>query len=199
MGVEIGAGTSGQYPNTVGIDASELLPGDLGFMADGNGWGHVLMFAGYDSSGSRMWVHCTSGSGVVLNTPSYESSLSLRRLTLVDYEAPVSQQAWGEPLYEIEVTVTHYCACAKCCGKSVWDPEYGITASGTTVEQGRTVAVDPEVIPIGSILYIDSHRYVAEDVGGAVIGNHVDIYFDSHADALEFGVQEAEVWLWTES
>lgn len=95
-------------------------------------------------------------------------------------------------------TLTAYCACSECCGKAVWDPLYGVTASGTTVQQGRTVAVDPEVIPLGSVLYINGDRYIAEDTGGAVQGNHVDIYFDSHEKALEFGVQEMDVWIWRE-
>ena len=86
LGAEIGAGTSGQYANSRGIAASELKPGDLGFLAgpDGGGWDHVLIFAGYNSGGGRMWVHCTAGSGVVLDTPGYEGSLVLRRLTGVD-------------------------------------------------------------------------------------------------------------------
>lgn len=43
VGVEIGAGCNGQYPNTYGVSAAELLPGDLGFLADDDGWGHVLI------------------------------------------------------------------------------------------------------------------------------------------------------------
>lgn len=88
LGVDIGAGTFGQFPNTVGLSAAELLPGDLGFLPkeSGSGWNHVLIFAGYGESGQRMWVHCTSGSGVVLNTVSYDSSLYLRRLTMVNYD-----------------------------------------------------------------------------------------------------------------
>jgi len=92
-------------------------------------------------------------------------------------------------------TLTAYCSCFECCGKFEGDPWYGITASGTEAAEGRTVAVDPEVIPLGSVLYINGERYVAEDTGGAIEGNHIDIYFSSHADALEFGVQEAEVFL----
>ena len=97
LGVNIGAGTSGQYPNTVAISEAELLPGDLGFLAesDGSGWNHVLMFAGYSETGERMWVHCSSGSGVILNTPSYDSSIVLRRLTNVDYDAPVPETGTG--------------------------------------------------------------------------------------------------------
>ena len=93
-------------------------------------------------------------------------------------------------------TCTAYCACPLCCGKATTDPAYGITASGTTVKAGRTVAVDPEVIPLGSILYINGERLIAEDTGGAIEGNRIDIYFDSHDKALEYGVQEWEVWIW---
>ena len=134
MGVDIGAGTSGQYPNTVGVSASELLPGDLGFLAesDGNGWNHVLIFAGYGESGERMWVHSSGGQGVILNTPSYESSLSLRRPVNVDFDAPVSGEVSGTPISTLEVDVTHYCACAKCCGSNA----DGITASGKKVARG---------------------------------------------------------------
>lgn len=90
VGVEIGAGCNRQYTNTYGISASQLLPGDLGFLADGSDWGHVLIFAGYSSDGTRMWVHSASGTGVVLNSPDYEGRLSYRRLSIVDYDAPVA-------------------------------------------------------------------------------------------------------------
>ncbi len=108
VGVEIGAGCNGQYPNTYGISAAELLPGDLGFLADDDGWGHVLIFAGYDAEGTRMWVHSSGGIGVILNTPSYEGRLSYRRLSIVDYDAPVVNSPNGEALYTLEVEVTHF-------------------------------------------------------------------------------------------
>ena len=91
VGVEIGAGCNRQYTNTYGISASQLLPGDLGFLADGSDWGHVLIFAGYSADGTRMWVHSASGTGVVLNSPDYEGRLSYRRLSIVDYDAPIMQ------------------------------------------------------------------------------------------------------------
>ena len=84
-----------------------------------------------------------------------------------------------------------YCPCEKCCG--IWAD--GITASGAKAVQGRTIAVDPAVIPLGSLVIIDGVSYVAEDTGAGIEGNTVDIYFDSHAQALEFGVRYSEVWL----
>ena len=87
-----------------------------------------------------------------------------------------------------EFVITHYCACEKCTDGD------GITATGTKATEGRTIAVDPEVIPYGTIVIIDGHTYVAEDCGGAIKGNKIDIYMDSHRAALEAGVKVVEVF-----
>lgn len=75
-------GSFNQYKNAEKITWDALLPGDLGFLLneDGNSCSHVLMFAGYDDEGNRMWVHSTGGEGVVFNTPSYETDLKLGRI-----------------------------------------------------------------------------------------------------------------------
>jgi len=89
-----------------------------------------------------------------------------------------------------EYELTAYCPCEICCGKY----SDGITYSGTHATYGRTIAVDPKVIPIGSTVYIDGIGIrIAEDIGGAIDGKHIDIYFDNHEDALDFGVQNANV------
>lgn len=67
------------------------------------------------------------------------------------------------------------------------------TATGTKPTPGRTVAVDPNVIPYGSEVIINGHTYIAEDCGGAIKGNRVDIVFATHREALNFGIQYAEV------
>lgn len=88
-----------------------------------------------------------------------------------------------------EFKLTAYCACEKCCGKSD-----GITASGAKVQQGITIAADTDILPFGTNVIINGHEYTVQDRGGAIKGNRIDIYFDSHEDALEFGVQKAEVY-----
>ena len=184
VGVEIGAGCNGQYPNTYGISAAELLPGDLGFLADDDGWGHVLIFAGYDAEGTRMWVHSSGGIGVILNTPSYEGRLSYRRLSIVDYDAPVVNSPNGEALYTLEVEVTHYCACAKCCGSNA----QGLTASGKQAAVGM-VAMSSHY-PFGTQIMINGTMYTVEDRGGSGIENNiqrVDIYVPDHQKALRMG------------
>lgn len=100
----------------------------------------------------------------------------------------------------LTVKVTAYCSCVKCCG--VWSKDHPSrqgtdyeqhTTSGTIPVAGRTVAVDPDIIPLGSKILIDGHEYIAEDTGSGVKGNHIDIYFDSHEEALEWGVKTLEV------
>jgi 3D (Asp-Asp-Asp) domain-containing protein len=101
-----------------------------------------------------------------------------------------------------EFKLTAYCPCEQCCG--YWattrpTDENGnliiYTASGTVAQAGRTIAVDPSVIPHGTEVTINGHTYVAEDTGYLIVGNRIDIYFDTHEEALEFGVQYADVYL----
>ena len=87
--------------------------------------------------------------------------------------------------------ITAYCGCTKCCGK--WAD--GITASGTTAQAGRTLAVDPNLIPLGSSVIIDGHTYIAEDTGGAIKGNKIDMFFNTHSEALSWGVKYKNVTL----
>ena len=79
--------------------------------------------------------------------------------------------------------VTAYCACSKCCGKRT-----GITASGTRATAGRTVAASSQ-FSFGTKLVINGKTYIVEDRGGAIKGNKIDIYMNSHAEALAWGVK----------
>ncbi len=86
------------------------------------------------------------------------------------------------------VQLTAYDANFQSTGKNVGDPQYGITFSGTTVEEGRTIAVDPKVIPMGWWVYIEGYGFRrAEDKGSGVKGKHIDIYFEDGDYAIEFG------------
>jgi 3D (Asp-Asp-Asp) domain-containing protein len=71
-----------------------------------------------------------------------------------------------------------------------------ITATGTAARAGRTVAVDPSVIPLGSRIYIEGvGERIAEDVGGGVKGHHIDVYLGSVPQARDFGVRRGKVSL----
>jgi 3D (Asp-Asp-Asp) domain-containing protein len=105
--------------------------------------------------------------------------------------APTEEPQSVEPVLESLGTfkLTAYCPCSKCCGE--WAD--GITYTGTIATADRTVAVDPSVIPLGSTLYINGQAYIAEDIGGAIKNNRIDVFFDTHEAALQFGVLYADV------
>ena len=195
VGVSLHAGTYGQWDNSYAIDESELLPGDLGFLMNdgGSGWNHVLIFAGYGEDGSRKWVHSEGGIGVHLNTPSYEGRLSLRRPKNVDFDQEVGSSAYGEPLYSLQVNVTHYCACTRCCGPNA----QGITASGKRVAVGM-VAMSSHY-PFGTQIMINGIMYTVEDRGGSGIENdigRVDIFVPDHNEALRMGRYDTTAYIY---
>ena len=83
--------------------------------------------------------------------------------------------------------VTAYCSCARCCGKT-----NGITASGTRATANHTVAA-PSTFAFGTQMVINGKTYVVEDRGGAIQGNRIDIYMNSHSEALAWGVRYLDV------
>lgn len=86
--------------------------------------------------------------------------------------------------------ITAYCPCKKCSEQ--WGNK---TSTGVIAKEGRTIAVDPKVIPYGTIVVINGKEYVAEDCGGAIKKNKIDIYFENHDTARQFGVQYIEVYI----
>lgn len=102
---------------------------------------------------------------------------------------------YGEPLGRFKLTA--YTAGFESCGKRPNDPLYGITATGTKVREYHTIASDWDVLPPGTKVRIEGFPYIytVEDCGGAVRGNHIDIYMEDLDEALEWGVREREVWL----
>jgi LysM repeat protein len=103
--------------------------------------------------------------------------------------------AMGGLNYSIEKvltsTLTAYTAGVESTGKSKDHPEYGITFSGKRVQEGRTIAVDPAVIELGTTVYIEGIGLrTAEDIGSAVKGTRIDVYIEDLEEALEFGVQK---------
>ena len=99
-------------------------------------------------------------------------------------------------------TVTAYCSCKECCGTSkanrpkIHGKRRILTASGMLAHQGITVAVDTNVIPMHSKILIQGVGIrIAQDRGGAIKGKKIDLYFNDHDEAIEFGKQSRKVWL----
>ena len=98
--------------------------------------------------------------------------------------------------------LTAYCSCEICCDEYALNrpkDENGnpivYTANMSVAKQGVTVAADTNVLPFGTTLLIDGHEYIVQDRGGAIKGNRIDVYFDSHQEARQFGVQYREVFV----
>lgn len=85
--------------------------------------------------------------------------------------------------------LTAYCSCSICRNK--WGKRTAVNPT-----QGRTIAVDPTVIPYGTSVYIEGYgTYIAEDTGGVIKNSRIDMFFNSHTEALKFGVRYADVYL----
>lgn len=140
-------------------------------------------------------------------SPSPMASMASAQVLPVSYAASPEVsiiEVEPEPESLGEFVLTAYCPCVHCCGE--WSAEHPSrigtdyiqkTASGTIPTAGRTIGVDPSVIPFGTTVIINGHEYVAEDRGGAIKGNKIDIFFSDHAEALDFGRQTAEVFIKT--
>ncbi len=102
-----------------------------------------------------------------------------------------------------EFVATAYDLSYESCGKESTHPEYGITFSGTKATKGKTIAVDPEIIPLGSKVYIEFPErytklngwYIAEDTGSKIKGNIIDVFFGESAqkEAMEFGRRKVKI------
>lgn len=125
---------------------------------------------------------------------------------LQDNEEKIEKQVEGKmeikKTYIGEFILTAYCGCEECCGEWAIDrpvdengKEIVYGASGQKLEQGISIAVDPSVIPYGTRVEIDGKIYIAQDCGGAIKENRIDVYHDLHQDALNFGVQTKLVYI----
>lgn len=141
----------------------------------------------------------TSSSGVDRSDEtrveaSMKSSLSTEQITEEVKEPEVISLG--------EYRLTAYCGCSKCCGK--WGENRPLDESGKPIvytanmsiaKEGVTIAADINILPYDTKVIIDGHEYIVQDKGGVINGNRIDIYFESHQDALNFGVQYKEIYI----
>lgn len=125
---------------------------------------------------------------LMFNQVLKEQQLSLKKqqdkLKKEEKEQEAKKQEEVKKGWTHEFHVTAYCGCYSC------SEGYGTqTSTGVTAEAGRTIAVDPDVVPYGSKVQINGHTYVAEDCGGAINGYEIDIYMDEHSSTDRFGSQ----------
>lgn len=117
----------------------------------------------------------------------------------------VFSKFWGDKAIEDGLfEVTGYCNCGECCGwvldkdgKAVYNygrqkgktKKIGLTSTGKKARRG-TIAADPKVFKMGTKLEIPGYGTgVVEDIGGAIKGRHIDLWFPSHEEAKRWGKQ----------
>ena len=120
---------------------------------------------------------------------SYEEAKRFGRKKCAIYRH--SELPEESPYYLGEFQVTGYCSCTICCGEK----EERLTKSETVPRASHTVAADLSVIPLGTRIVIDDVVYTVEDTGKAVEGMRLDIFFDSHEEAVRYGRKEKYVYL----
>ena len=110
-------------------------------------------------------------------------------------QEPIEEKKEHASLGEFKLTA--YCPCEKCCGIWAYNRPNGVVygAIGEELKEGYSIAVDPSVILYGTEVVINGKTYKAQDCGGAIKGNRIDVYFNDHDDALEFGVQYADIFI----
>lgn len=102
--------------------------------------------------------------------------------------SPVSVNAKKINMGEFKLTA--YCPCCRC------SKGYGrSTSSGKSARSDHTIAVDKSRIDLGSKVKIGKKIYTAEDTGSGVVGDHIDIFFDTHDEVEEFGKKYRKVWV----
>lgn len=133
----------------------------------------------------------TKGAQEAILAPVATSKPSAPILPLPDETKP-PKEAWTT------VTATAYCPCKKCCGVWAENRPDGIvyTASGAEAVQGVTIAADWSIYPPGTVLFVEGlGEMVVQDRGGAIQGQKIDVYFESHDDALQFGRQNVRFYI----
>ena len=127
-------------------------------------------------------------NSIIIEAEAEEISRNFEKVTTIETKEPELKSLGF-------FTVTAYCCCKECCGKDSTHPAYGITKLGTKAIEGKTIAVDPNIIPLGTTVYLNGNSYVAEDTGFAIKGKKIDLFINDHQRAKVFGVQEMEVKL----
>lgn len=126
---------------------------------------------GLDNTLGEKWMECNSRQAELQNT-NIELQSKIDKVRLRQ----------RSKAYIGNFTIAHYDP-HSCCGTGT-----GKTATGTVATPGRTIAVDPRIIPLGSQIEINGAIYIAEDTGGAIRGNKIDMCVATHSEALQKGV-----------
>ena len=174
------------------IPVEDAQPGDLIFYAKEGYVYHVVMYAG----DGRTIEAASTKLGIIEGKVNTKNAVWATRILKDDYsltgggieKANATEDMYGQKLENFQIT--YYCPCEICCDKAS-----KVTASGTPVAEGKTIATDPNVIPYGTKVIIGGHVFTAEDTGRKVQGNQISIYVNNHAEVSAFDTENTDVYL----
>lgn len=170
----------GDFTPTAATYRDDLAEGNIG---NGNHGFRIRMDWDSLPDGTYLiegWV----GDVKIPNTQTYTKGAVQNTAATAEVPASAGMKSLGM------FRTTAYCPCYSC--SEGWGRK---TSTGATARANHTIAVDPRVIPYGSKVMIGGVVYTAEDRGGAVKGNHIDIFFDTHAQTRQHGTRMEEVFL----
>ena len=174
------------------IPVEDAQPGDLIFYAKEGYVYHVVMYAG----DGRTIEAASTKLGIIEGKVNTKNAVWSTRILKDDYsltgggieKANATEDMYGQKLENFQIT--YYCPCEICCDKAS-----KVTASGTPVAEGKTIATDPNVIPYGTKVIIGGHVFTAEDTGRKVQGNQISIYVNNHAEVSASDTENTDVYL----
>ena len=174
------------------IPVEDAQPGDLIFYAKEGYVYHVVMYAG----DGRTIEAASTKLGIIEGKVNTKNAVWATRILKDDYsltgggieKANATEDMYGQKLENFQIT--YYCPCEICCDKAS-----KVTASGTPVAEGKTIATDPNVIPYGTKVIIGGHVFTAEDTGRKVQGNQISIYVNNHAEVSASDTENTDVYL----
>ncbi len=125
-----------------------------------------------------------------------KTKLNLALMKRISEDKDEQLKAVQHGVYAGEFTITYYTAGPESAGKTAEHPEYGMTRSGTTVAEGRTIAADWDILPAGTQVWIEGIGIrTVEDTGSLIKGNSIDIYVESVEVAKINGRHAAKVYV----
>ena len=174
----------------IAVEAAQ--PGDLIFYAKNGYVYHVVIYAG----NGKIIEAANEAEGIIRGNVNTADAVWATRLLDEEYhvtgagvgEVNATESMYGNSLGEFKIT--YYCPCETCCNKA-----NSITATGTPLVEGKTIAVDPSVIAPGTKVIIGGHVYTAENSGGTVNKNQIAVFVNSHEEVEALGTSKTEVFL----